>query len=219
MFDLVIADASGPRAAGRPAGARRLHGPAHGADARLQDRAAPWSASTRSSTAPSWPPSSSRCSSPSWRPTATSSTSTPATCCRSSCTTNGEIEYLREGGMVLGPSPNATYLRGFAQLRPGDMLVLYTDGITECHHHRTRRGVRPRPPAAARGAPREPTGERDRADGLPGGEPVRRAPRRRRTTRRWSSSSARRPATKSAERRRAGASAGAAAARALYSRA
>jgi sigma-B regulation protein RsbU (phosphoserine phosphatase) len=49
----------------------------------------------------------------------------------------GEIEYLREGGMVLGPSPNATYLRGFAQLRPGDILVLYTDGITECHHHRS----------------------------------------------------------------------------------
>ncbi|MGD1147415.1 MAG: PP2C family protein-serine/threonine phosphatase [Thermoanaerobaculaceae bacterium] len=49
----------------------------------------------------------------------------------------GGVEYLREGGMVLGPSPNATYLRGFAQLLPGDILVLYTDGITECHHHRT----------------------------------------------------------------------------------
>jgi serine phosphatase RsbU (regulator of sigma subunit) len=50
---------------------------------------------------------------------------------------DGGIEYLREGGMVLGPSPDASYLRGFAQLLPGDMLVLYTDGITECHHHRT----------------------------------------------------------------------------------
>ena len=49
----------------------------------------------------------------------------------------GDVEYLREGGMVLGPSPNATYLRGFAQLLPDDILVLYTDGITECHHHRT----------------------------------------------------------------------------------
>ncbi|HVN76479.1 MAG TPA: PP2C family protein-serine/threonine phosphatase [Thermoanaerobaculaceae bacterium] len=49
----------------------------------------------------------------------------------------GEIEYLREGGIVLGPSPNATYRRGFAQLHPGDLLVLYTDGITECHHLRT----------------------------------------------------------------------------------
>jgi sigma-B regulation protein RsbU (phosphoserine phosphatase) len=50
---------------------------------------------------------------------------------------DGGIDYLREGGMVLGPSPDASYLRGFAQLLPGDMLVLYTDGITECHHHRT----------------------------------------------------------------------------------
>jgi len=47
------------------------------------------------------------------------------------------IEYLREGGMVLGPSPDARYLRGFAHLEPGSLLVLYTDGITECRHHRT----------------------------------------------------------------------------------
>ncbi len=50
---------------------------------------------------------------------------------------DGEIEYLREGGMVLGPSPDATYRRGFAQLHPGEILVLYTDGITECPHLRT----------------------------------------------------------------------------------
>ncbi len=48
---------------------------------------------------------------------------------------NGRIEHLRVGGAVLGPFPDATYLRGFAQLGPGDTLVLYTDGITECHHH------------------------------------------------------------------------------------
>jgi len=50
---------------------------------------------------------------------------------------DGAVEHLREGGMVLGPSPDATYPRGFAQLGPGDTLVLYTDGITECHHHGT----------------------------------------------------------------------------------
>jgi sigma-B regulation protein RsbU (phosphoserine phosphatase) len=50
---------------------------------------------------------------------------------------DGAVEHLREGGMVLGPSPDATYPRGFAQLGPGDTLVLYTDGITECHHHLT----------------------------------------------------------------------------------
>jgi serine phosphatase RsbU (regulator of sigma subunit) len=50
---------------------------------------------------------------------------------------DGNAEYLREGGMVLGPSPDANYLRGFARLRPGDVMVFYTDGITECHHHQT----------------------------------------------------------------------------------
>ncbi len=49
----------------------------------------------------------------------------------------GEVEFLREGGMVLGVSPDASYLRGFARLEPGDILALYTDGITECRHHRT----------------------------------------------------------------------------------
>ena len=48
-----------------------------------------------------------------------------------------KVEFLREGGMVLGPSPDTAYRRGFATLGPGDVLVLYTDGITECHHHRT----------------------------------------------------------------------------------
>jgi serine phosphatase RsbU (regulator of sigma subunit) len=47
------------------------------------------------------------------------------------------VEYLREGGMVLGPSPDATYRRGFAQLAPGDTLVMYTDGLTEVSHHRS----------------------------------------------------------------------------------
>jgi len=51
--------------------------------------------------------------------------------------TGDGVELLREGGMVLGPSPDMTYQRGFANLGPGDMLVLYTDGITECHHHRS----------------------------------------------------------------------------------
>lgn len=50
---------------------------------------------------------------------------------------NGAIEYLREGGMVLGPSSDSHYLRGFARLDPGDTLVMYTDGITECHNPKT----------------------------------------------------------------------------------
>ena len=50
---------------------------------------------------------------------------------------DGTMEYLREGGMVLGPSPDAVYSRGFTRLLPGDVLVFYTDGITECFHHLT----------------------------------------------------------------------------------
>jgi sigma-B regulation protein RsbU (phosphoserine phosphatase) len=50
---------------------------------------------------------------------------------------DGDFEFLREGGIVLGPTPDASYQRGFARVAPGDTLVLYTDGITECRHHRT----------------------------------------------------------------------------------
>ncbi|MFZ5803698.1 MAG: PP2C family protein-serine/threonine phosphatase [Acidobacteriota bacterium] len=50
---------------------------------------------------------------------------------------DGKLLFLREGGMVLGPSDKATYVRGFVRLEPGDVLVMYTDGITECLHHRT----------------------------------------------------------------------------------
>ena len=44
---------------------------------------------------------------------------------------DGEIEYLEEGGLILGPLAKATYGRGFCTLRPGDLVVMYTDGITE----------------------------------------------------------------------------------------
>ncbi|MEM7584803.1 MAG: PP2C family protein-serine/threonine phosphatase [Acidobacteriota bacterium] len=44
---------------------------------------------------------------------------------------DGKVSYLTEGGAVLGPLPDTTYDRGYVQLRPGDVLVSYTDGITE----------------------------------------------------------------------------------------
>jgi phosphoserine phosphatase RsbU/P len=53
------------------------------------------------------------------------------------CHADGTTELLREGGMVIGPSPDARYMRGFATLRPGSVMVLYTDGITESHNPRT----------------------------------------------------------------------------------
>ncbi len=46
------------------------------------------------------------------------------------------VEYLKNGGPVLGPTPDATYTRGFAKLDPGDLLCLYSDGIVEAHNSR-----------------------------------------------------------------------------------
>ncbi len=42
-----------------------------------------------------------------------------------------ESVLLRQTGMVLGPSRDAAYSRGFVTLEIGDVLVLYTDGIVE----------------------------------------------------------------------------------------
>jgi sigma-B regulation protein RsbU (phosphoserine phosphatase) len=43
----------------------------------------------------------------------------------------GEVRFLEEGGVVLGPLPNANYTRGYLTLMPGEVLVFYTDGIVE----------------------------------------------------------------------------------------
>ena len=44
---------------------------------------------------------------------------------------NGAIDKLSPGGTVLGVFDESTYEQGDFALRPGDRLVLYTDGITE----------------------------------------------------------------------------------------
>ena len=44
---------------------------------------------------------------------------------------DGTLQELHQGGPVLGPLPDATYERGFVIMKPGDMLVFYTDGICE----------------------------------------------------------------------------------------
>ena len=43
---------------------------------------------------------------------------------------DGVVE-LTVGGTILGPMEDAVYKRGFAFLDPGDVLVLFTDGIVE----------------------------------------------------------------------------------------
>jgi phosphoserine phosphatase RsbU/P len=49
-----------------------------------------------------------------------------------------KAEFLRNGGPVLGPTPDATYTRGFVRLHPGDLLCMYTDGIIEAHDTKDR---------------------------------------------------------------------------------
>lgn len=44
---------------------------------------------------------------------------------------DGTVERLAGGGIVLGLSPAARYDLESVQLRPGDLLALYSDGITE----------------------------------------------------------------------------------------
>jgi len=43
----------------------------------------------------------------------------------------GEVFELKTSGPVLGPVPEAQYRRGYLTLRPGEVLVLFTDGVTE----------------------------------------------------------------------------------------
>ena len=43
----------------------------------------------------------------------------------------GTIERLEEGGPLLGVIPGMHYAGGEVQLAPGDMVVLFTDGVTE----------------------------------------------------------------------------------------
>jgi phosphoserine phosphatase RsbU/P len=52
--------------------------------------------------------------------------------------TRRDVHYLHSTGPVLGPTPDATYTRGFVQLRPGDLLCMYSDGIIEATDRKDR---------------------------------------------------------------------------------
>ena len=47
---------------------------------------------------------------------------------------SGEVEMLAGGGPVLGIVPIAPYCESAAHLDAGDMLVLYSDGVTEANN-------------------------------------------------------------------------------------
>jgi sigma-B regulation protein RsbU (phosphoserine phosphatase) len=44
---------------------------------------------------------------------------------------DGRAEWLSEGGLMLGSFPDAEYREAWVDLVPGDVVVFYTDGITE----------------------------------------------------------------------------------------
>jgi len=46
---------------------------------------------------------------------------------------DGSVERLGAGGPVLGVFANAAYEQGRVHARPGDRLILFTDGLTEAH--------------------------------------------------------------------------------------
>lgn len=47
---------------------------------------------------------------------------------------NGVYERLRAGGMALGMFEDATYTAGTVAVEPGDILVMYSDGVTEAEN-------------------------------------------------------------------------------------
>jgi sigma-B regulation protein RsbU (phosphoserine phosphatase) len=57
---------------------------------------------------------------------------------------NGSVEYLTEGGMVVGLFPSVHYDRGHVRLNPGDLVVACTDGITEAMNSESEEFGQPR---------------------------------------------------------------------------
>jgi len=51
---------------------------------------------------------------------------------------DGSFTELESTGMVLGPSPQARYGRRAVRMLPGDVMILFTDGIVEAHDGKGR---------------------------------------------------------------------------------
>jgi serine phosphatase RsbU (regulator of sigma subunit) len=81
------------------------------------------------------------------------------------CRAGGELEELRAGGLLLGMLTDQDYEQETVTLAPGDVVILFTDGITEA--------VGPAVAAVPGAAPgRDPSGPRTTTppDGLDGGD-------------------------------------------------
>ncbi|HEX9658053.1 MAG TPA: PP2C family protein-serine/threonine phosphatase [Bacteroidota bacterium] len=53
-------------------------------------------------------------------------------------TASDEVEYLSATGQIMGPFPNERYRTEYALMQKGDILLLYTDGITEAQDEKQR---------------------------------------------------------------------------------
>ena len=51
---------------------------------------------------------------------------------------SGTFSELESTGMVLGPAPDAVYSRRAIHMEPGDLVLLYTDGVLEAHDSKGR---------------------------------------------------------------------------------
>jgi serine phosphatase RsbU (regulator of sigma subunit) len=56
----------------------------------------------------------------------------------------GAFSELASTGMVLGPAPDAVYSRRATHMEPGDVVLLYTDGVVEAHDSKGREFGMPR---------------------------------------------------------------------------
>lgn len=48
---------------------------------------------------------------------------------------SGDVEWLEEGGLPLGVAGDSEYKPGIVEISPGDVVVFYTDGLTEASRH------------------------------------------------------------------------------------
>jgi len=78
------------------------------------------------------------------------------------CRAGGSLEKLTVGGLLLGMLPDQEYAQQEVNLEPGDVIVLYTDGITEAVGPPA--GGAAVAPAAAGAAERDDAGEEEPGD-------------------------------------------------------